>query len=709
MRSPKSLSYSASLSKSLKALTALGLIASLTVFSGCTGSDSSTTTGGLQVSSLTATPGTVDDGSTTVVEGTVTNNGTVTANKLVTFSVSPSTAGSFSPASATSDANGLVATVFTATSVGSATITASVEGGGASTTPVTIQSSQSSGSGNISVNVSTSLLLANGSTNATVTVTVRDALSNPAPDGTVIRLVAGEKFVDVDGNGYWSVGIDSLVFDVNGNGTWDANGSIAATAVVAGGAGAAVITYTSGTTASTVYIHASVDDGAFTGDMEASIQLTPDAAVNSIYLDADSIHLAVKQTGGFETTRLNAWCYDLNGNPVPEGITVLFVITDGPGGGENIANLGNGPYSAVTNSQGMVSAPISSGTISGTMRIRASSDTVLSNTTQMVIDAGPPAQLDIGVDTCNIRYWAVVNGEVGATVVVGDIYDNPVSDSTAVYFTTDESIVMAHQIATQDHKGVAKTTWISAGNDVGDDGIVWIIVETNGGTLKDSVFFYNSYFLDSINAIGWPSSLVVDGEDNADFSLLLYDLNNNPVINGLEIKHNERFLTVSLERSENQCAGSFATGTVTRSGPLNRDYVMSAGIDDGIGAVDNVTFFLEYGSQTKVCTLFTGSSYSKNSSLDELVGSLTGGQTAPFGATVKDRFGNPLGSHTLVASASAGTISTGTQSTNLYGEASGFQFTAPLDTLIKEAVIIVTDTDPRGNGMKITKKVVIVH
>ncbi len=709
MRSPKSLSYSASVTKSLRALTAFGIITSLAVFSGCTGSDTSTATGGLQVSSLTATPGTVDDGSTTVVEGTVTNNGTVTANKLVTFTVSPSTAGSFSPASATSDVNGLVATVFTATSVGSATISASVEGGGASTTPVTIQSSQSSGSGNISVNVSTSLLLANGSTNATVTVTVRDALSNPAPDGTVIRLVAGEKFVDVDGNGYWSSGIDSLVFDVNGNGSWDANGSIAATAVVAGGAGAAVITYTSGTTASTVYIHASVDDGAFSGDMEASIQLTPDAAVNSIYLDADSIHLAVKQTGGFETTRLNAWCYDLNGNPVPEGITVLFVITDGPGGGENIANLGNGPYSAVTNSQGMVSAPVSSGTISGTMRVRASSDTVLSNTTQMVIDAGPPAQIEVGIDTCNIRYWRLVNMEVGAVAVIGDIYNNPVSDSTAVYFTTDESFVMAHEVATRDHKGVAPTTWISAANDPGDNGVVWIIAETSGGTVKDSVAFINSDLLDSINAVGWPTTLNVDGEDNADFSLLLYDINNNPVINFLEIDHNERFLTINIEKSENQCYGSFASATVKREGPLNRDYVMGGAVDDGIGAIDMVTFFLENGSQSKVCTLLTGSSYSKNSGLDELVGSLSGGQTAPFGATVKDRFGNPLGSHTLVASSSAGTISTGTQSTNLYGEAFGFQFTAPLDTLIKETVITVTDTDPRGNGMKITKKVVIVH
>ena len=693
----------------MRAATAFAALVTLSAFAGCTGTTNDTGASGLQVSSLSASPGTVDNGSTTVVEGTVMLNGGAVANRVVTFTVTPSTAGSFSPSVDTSDANGMVASVFTATTIGSATITASVAGGSASTTPVTIQSAQSSGSGNISVNVSSSLLLADGATNATVTVTVRDALSNPAPDGTVVRLAAGEKFIDVDGNGYWSAGIDSLVFDVNGNGNWDANGTIPATATVAGGAGAAVITYTSGTTASTVYIHASVDDGAFSGDMEASIQLTPDAAVNSIYLDADSIHLAVKQTGGFETTKLNARCFDLNGNPVPEGITVSFVITDGPGGGENIANLGYGPYSAVTNSQGMVSAPISSGTISGTMRIRASSDTVLSNATQIIIDAGPPTEITVGVDTCNIRLWRIVNGEVGAVAVVRDVYHNPVTDSTAVYFTTDEGQVMAHQKATRDHKGVASTTWISGYDVTGKDGIVWIIAETSGGTVKDSVAFINSDFVDSVNVTGWPNTLVVDGEDNADFSVLLYDINNNPVINGLEVNHNESYLTLTVDKSKNQCFGSFANGTVRREGPLNRDYVMSGATDDGIGAIDMVTFYLENGSQSKVCTLLTGSSYSKNSGFDQLVGSVAGGQTVPFGCNVKDRFGNPLGSHTVVASASAGTILTGAQTTNQYGEAFGFQYTAPIDTLITEAVITVTDTDPKGNGMKLTKSVTISH
>ena len=80
-----------------------------------------------------------------------------------------------------------------------------------------------------------------------------------------------------------------------------------------------------------------------------------------------------------------------NENNVPEGIVVNFQIISGPGGGERLGNVGYGPYPAVTNAQGVATAPFHSGTASGTVRIRAYADTVLSNATQVLISAGPPA------------------------------------------------------------------------------------------------------------------------------------------------------------------------------------------------------------------------------------------------------------------------------------------------------------------------------
>ncbi|MFQ5607452.1 MAG: hypothetical protein ACE5GA_05855 [Candidatus Zixiibacteriota bacterium] len=682
------------------------ILAGSLALTGC-GGDSAT--GGLLVSTLTANPSAMDTGATTVVEAVVRENGAVVADRVVTFTVSPTSAGFFTPSVDTSDASGLVATVFTSTTSGSATISASVTGGTGATTPVTINAAQQTGSGNLTMNLSNSLLLADGASASTVTVTVRDALSNLAPDGTIVRLTSGEKFVDVDGNGYWTAGIDSLVFDSDGDGVWDAIGSITATAVVAGGAGQVAVTFTAGSVAATAYIKASVDDGVYSGEIESTIQLTPNAVVNSIFLDADTIHLAVRQTGGFETSTLRAWCYDENGNSIPEGITVTFVITDGPAGGENIANLGWGPYTAITNAQGVAIAPISSGTASGTIRFRASSGTVLSNATQIMVNAGPPVEISVGVDTCNTRMWRIVNGRIGVTAVVRDLYRNPVSDSTAVYFTTDEGQVIAQQGATRDASGVAETEWISGYDVTGHDGTIWVYAETSGGTVRDSVAFINSDMVATIALSGFPNSLIVDGEDNAHYSILLFDLNGNPVINGMDVGHRESFVTITTELSENQCFGSFARGTIKRFGPLTRDYVLSPGVDDGIGAVDLVTFFVENGSLTVPCTLLTGSSYSKNSSIDDLPSTFDEGQSSPFNATIHDRFGNPLGNHVLVAAASAGTIANTTLTTNLYGEVYGFNFTAPIDPLIDKVTISVADTDPRGNGLIMVSTVTIIH
>jgi len=339
--------------------------------------------------------------------------------------------------------------------------------------------------------------------------------------------------------------------------------------------------------------------------------------------------------------------------------------------------------------------------------LRAFADTVLSDPTLVIIDAGPPAEISVGVDTCNERFWRTVADEMGVTAVVRDIYHNPVADSTAVYFTTEEGQVMAHQSATTEHRGVAYSTWLSGYDKTGHDGRVWIYAETAGGTVRDSVMFFNSDYLDTIVLSGFPTSLVVDGEDEQEFILNLFDLNNNPVINGLFVDHSERFLSIGVGASKNECSGSRAIGTAKRVLPLSRDYVMSGVADDGIGAIDTVAFYLENAYTIGICSLLTGQSYGRNSNIIDLSSSVDSGQTIPFNIEIKDRFGNPLGSHSVTASASAGTILTGTQTTNLYGEAYGFQFLADMGSGVSKVTISVVDNDPRGNGMVITTTISI--
>ncbi|MCH7691301.1 MAG: hypothetical protein IIA17_09695, partial [candidate division Zixibacteria bacterium] len=550
------------------------------------------------------------------------------------------------------------------------------------------------GSGNITISVSPSLLLANGADTSVVTITVRDALGQPVADGINIWITAGEKFEDIDSNGYWTSNVDSLIFDANANGQWDALGLIPAAAVTAGGTGSATVNYVSGNDAMTVYLVATVNDGGIKGNSEVQLQVAPDATVASIYLASDSMQLSVKTTGGVESGILRATCYDINGNRVPEGIPVSFIIVDGPGGGEHLGNVGYGPLNAVTNSQGEAQASIHSGTVSGTVNIRASSDTILSNATQVLISAGPPVYIVVGAsEVCNVPYWDVVAAEVGVVAVVSDIYLNPVNDSTVVYFSTDEGTMKSHEERTKDHEGIAHSKWISGNNVPTADGIVMVYAETAGGTVADTSFFINSHVPVNIFSNNMPASMPADNDSKVFVDVIGLDLNGNFVIGGIKLNGRAGILGVSSGVLENGCTSSEVEITIN-SNTLSKDKSLTGANDDGIGAIDVVTFSSPGGGSVSYnVTITTDDAYLQNCVLTAQATAFPG-EIVNISVLIKDRFNNPLGDHTLIMTATAGTVANGTQETNAYGEASGFLWTAP--GAATTLTISVQDTDPRG-------------
>lgn len=652
---------------------------------------------------VTASPNSLGTGSTSVIEATVVNDGVGLANQVVTFEVNPSDAGYFTPTVDTTDADGISASIFTATKSGLATISAAISGTSVvGSAGVTVTQGQQS-SGNVIIDVSPSLLLANGSDTSVVTITVRDNIGQPAPEGTLVKITAGEKFVDVDENGYWSQGIDTLVFDANSNGQWDAIGLIPSTALISGGTGTAVVNYISGNDALTVYIKATVEDNGIKGNADAPLQLSPDATINSIYLASDSINLVVKQTGGIESALLYATGYDINANAVPEGLTINFIITDGPGGGEHLGTVGYGPYQAITNSQGIASVTIHSGTVSGTIRIRAYADTVLSNATQVMVSAGPPAQIVVGSEFCNIDYWDDVGEKVGIVAVVSDFYMNPVNDSTVVYFTTDEGTMKSHEERTQKLEGIASTKWISGTNVPTADGRVLIIAETAGGTVVDTGMFFNTHIPDTLIVVGVPAFMPADGISKAVVFVSGFDFNDNPVVGGTTFKADAYYLNVTGGILENGCYSSSDRIKIT-SVTLKTDNSLTGGNDDGIGAYDVVIFWSGAAAVSSFnVTLTTGNAYRGNSIINGL-GSVNPGDQVFLSVTIKDRFGNPLGDHTLNMTATGGTVTGATQDTDSYGEANGFIWTAPATPATY--TITVSDTDPRG-GIVLTKQVTV--
>ncbi|MCP4683866.1 MAG: hypothetical protein GY867_00305 [bacterium] len=647
---------------------------------------------------VSASPTSVETSETSVVEATITSLGAAVANQVVHFTVSPAEAGYLTPAYDTTNAGGVAATVFTASTAGVAVVMASVDGTDLSGS-VGMSISEASGGGgtgqgNINVTVSENLLTANGEDTSQVTIVVRDALGQPAADGTLIRLVAGEKFVDNDGNGYWSEGVDSLVYDVNSNEQWDPIGLIPSTAVTSGGTGSAVVDFVSGPDAYTVYVKVSVDDGGLAGEVDVPIQLAPNAQLASIYLSSDSISLSVRSTGGIETATIRAVGYDINGNTVPEGMTIVFAILDGPGGGESLDTLAYGPDSAVTNSQGVATTTIHSGTISGTVRVRAYSETILSNAAQVLISAGPPAHIVLGAGECNTPSWARVADTNGITAVVSDVYLNPVNDSTVVYFSTDEGTMMSHQARTKGGQGLATSTWYSGNNVDTADGVVMIMAETSGGTVADTSFFYNSYYPAVLIVSGVPATMMADGSSKATVVVTGLDLNGNPVVGGTQFEAEASYVTITGGTLQNGCYASTDRVKIT-STTLEMDHSRDgSGNDDGVGAIDMFYFWHGAGAYSSfVCSLLTGPAYSGNSSINGETSAKPGDEVR-LSVTIADRWGNPLADHTLNMTATSGVVTGASQETDAYGEAFGFIWTAP--GADGDYTVVLTDTDPRG-------------
>lgn len=563
----------------------------------------------------------------------------------------------------------------------------------------------------IDIWVENSLLMANGHDSSNVVITVRDAMGQRVEDGMLIIVVAGEKFMDLDSNGTFSQDVDELTFDANGNYKWDAMGAIPRYAVTSGGDGTAEMIYVSGTEAGTAFMKATVVDGKVGNATEVAVHLRPpETNIFSIYLISDSISLSVRHTGGIETSWLRAHCYDIYGNAVQEGLKVRFAILDGPNGSEFLGTDSTAPYVEITtNSQGVAATTIHSGIRSGTVRIRAYTDSVISNATQVVVAAGPPYHIWVGAEYCNTRWWDVVGEMATVVAVVADTFHNPVNDSTIVYFWTDEGSIRSHMERTWQGEGLAETRWISPGPldaalypPGGADGRIVIYAETAGGTVWDSTVFFNTYYTDTLIVTGMPTSLTADGFSKATVLVTGLDFNSNPVYGGTLFEGDANYIDVAGGNLQDGCYGATDRVKLTSS-VLMADY-STDGVsnDDGIGGIDNVMFWTASGAVSIFqVSMLTSTAYSGNCMIVG-GGSVMINQELEFYAIIKDRYGNPLGDHTLHMVATGGTVLSADKKSNAYGEAFGFEWQAP--GTAGTYVVTIQDLDPRG-GVNLVKTI----
>lgn len=220
--------------------------------------------------------------------------------------------------------------------------------------------------------------------------------------------------------------------------------------------GTARITLTPATQAGQALVTAIVDS-VYTSTIGISIL---SGAAASIELSVPMSSPQVRGTGGVDRTLVIASVKDVNGNAVQDGQWVYFSIIGNP-------NCGGCFMSAdsVQTTAGEARVYFNSGTIPGPVNIQACTymDTLYCvNASNISVVAGPPHSIilqptDVGVDVDGVA-WDI---QIGA--LVGDLYNNPVRDSIAVYFELEPAIalVVSDTVITGNgthHAGVAVAT-----------------------------------------------------------------------------------------------------------------------------------------------------------------------------------------------------------------------------------------------------------
>jgi hypothetical protein len=654
------------------------------------------------VKSFSVVPSVIQKGQSSVVDVVVEDDANrAISGAQVSFSVAPATIGYCSPSVDTTDANGSAATVFTSTDFGTATIQASIEGVASKTVQVEVVTSGGT-TKLLEIEVTPSWLPANGTSICTVKVAVSDSVGDLASDGTVVKFAAGEKFEDVDRDGYFTEGIDQLEYDVNQNGRWDPIGFMPSYALTQNGA--VKVSYVSGLRTGTVYIKITSQVGETLLQADASLLLVPTDSVAYMVLTPDNGKIQVRGTGGTEATQIRAVCFDNNGNRVGSDFPVEFYIINGPGGGEALNGVASDSITVKTNSDGEATVTLSSGTVSGPVRMRAKVGKVLSYSTLVTICSGPPADISLGVTPCNIRGWDVNCVQASICACVVDVYGNPVPDSTEVHFGTEEGMV---KCCDKTKQGCAYSTYLSG--DPRNDGRARIWAETYGdnGILRDTCLLIVSGPPASVTFQTYPASLLADGVSKGDVVVEVLDVNDNLVLNQTPVTMKTNFGSIPSGVTTDGCHASVFETELT-SEVLGQDYSMTySDHDDGIGVEAVLSARSGFVSNSVYVTLLTGPTYSKNCDVD-IEATIPHGATVPVVVIIRDRYGNPLGGHLVEANqarTSGGTV-TGSSHTNSYGEATGFTFTTTTDPAVKSGIVSFCDEDPRG-GVCIAAKVSI--
>ena len=182
------------------------------------------------------------------------------------------------------------------------------------------------------------------------------------------------------------------------------------------------------------------------------------ADVGSIaFVSATPDHIAILGTGGDESSTVLFKVLDVNGDPINDQDVTFDLSTDL--GGINIS-----PLTATTNASGEVQTVVNSGTVSTSIRVKATitgSDPAISSQSKLlVLSTGIPDQdsFSLSASILNPEGWDIDGNEVEVTARLADAFNNPAPDGTAVSFTTEGGSIDSSCVTTN---GACSVTWRS--------------------------------------------------------------------------------------------------------------------------------------------------------------------------------------------------------------------------------------------------------
>jgi hypothetical protein len=250
--------------------------------------------------------------------------------------------------------------------------------------------------------------------------------------------------------------------------------------IVSSNFGEATITYTANGCSGTDQVTATaVIDGRQT-NARATLNIASDTVLAVKAIDTELSQISLKGTGGQETAVVSFLVTGATGAPI-KNITVDFSLST-ESNGSSLGGLALVNTSATSDKNGVVSTTVQAGNVATSVVVTAKArDTnIATQSKKLIVSTGIPDQdsITLGASDPFPMGWDHNGTETTFTVRLADAFNNPVSDGTAVSFTTEGGAI---DDACTTEKGACSVTWRSQIRNSANNSVDRLLCVNAGG------------------------------------------------------------------------------------------------------------------------------------------------------------------------------------------------------------------------------------